>query len=167
VPIFFAGWLDASEFRHYILHHEQENRPDHRAAYQCGEQADIRGKKKIFNIKDISLHPSEVHLLLVIENHTNTNATLIANQLGLTKGAVSQTISRLVKKGILEKSKDPYHKNELTLSLTALGQEAFAQCLASQAAFSQAQQGYLDQLDDQEKEVILGFLRHLESVLPE
>jgi hypothetical protein len=51
--------------------------------------------------------------------------------------------------------------------LTALGQEAFAQCLASQAAFSQAQQGYLDQLDDQEKEVILGFLRHLESVLPE
>jgi DNA-binding MarR family transcriptional regulator len=66
-------------------------------------------KKKIFNIKDIAA-PSEVHLLLVIENHTNTNATLIANQLGLTKGAVSQTISRLVKKGILKKAKTPIIK---------------------------------------------------------
>jgi DNA-binding MarR family transcriptional regulator len=58
---------------------------------------------------------------------------LIALQ--LTKGAVSQTISRLCKKGVLQKTKDPFQKNELTLCLTPLGQKALELCAESQQEF--------------------------------
>ena len=103
--------------------------------------------------------------MLVIKNDINTNATEIAKQLGLTKGAVSQTISRLEKKGIIRKTKDPYNKNELTLSLTDFGKKAYESGQAIKQAFIEAHQGYLATLSSREKEVIFRFLLHMESVL--
>ena len=125
----------------------------------------FKEKKKIFKFKGVSLYPSEVHLMLVIKNDIDTNATEIAKQLGLTKGAVSQTLSRLKKKGIILKTKDPYNKNELTLSLTDFGKKAYELCQASQALFIEAHEGYLAKLNSREKEVILNFLLHMEKAV--
>ena len=125
----------------------------------------FKEKKKIFKFKGVSLYPSEVHLLLVIKNDIDTNATEIAKQLGLTKGAVSQTLLRLEKKGIILKTKDPYNKNELTLFLTGFGEKAYELCQSSQASFIEAHEGYLAKLDSKEKEVILNFLLHMEKAI--
>jgi DNA-binding MarR family transcriptional regulator len=125
----------------------------------------FKEKKKIFTFKGVSLYPSEVHLMLVIKNDIDTNATEIAKQLGLTKGAVSQTLLRLEKKGIILKTKDPYNKNELTLSLTTLGEEAYELCQSSQASFIEAHEGYLAKRDSKEREVILNFLLHMEKAI--
>jgi DNA-binding MarR family transcriptional regulator len=125
----------------------------------------FKEKKKIFKFEGVSLYPSEVHLMLVIKNDIDTNATEIAKQLGLTKGAVSQTLLRLEKKGMLLKTKDPYNKNELTLSLTALGEKAYELCQSSQASFIEAHESYLAKLDSKEKEVILNFLLHMEKAI--
>lgn len=122
-------------------------------------------KKRIFKFKDVTLYPSEVHLMLVIKNKIDTNATEIAKQLGLTKGAISQTISRLEKKGIILKTKDPYNKNELTLSLTPLGKKAYKLCESIEASFIGAHDGYLAKLNSKEKEVIFNFLKHLEKAI--
>jgi DNA-binding MarR family transcriptional regulator len=122
-------------------------------------------KKRIFKFKEVSLYPSEVHLMLVIKNEIDTNATEIAKQLGLTKGAISQTISRLEKKGIILKTKDPYNKNELTLSLTTFGKKAYKLCESTKASFIAAHDGYLAKLDPKEKKVILSFLQHLEKAI--
>lgn len=103
--------------------------------------------------------------MLMIKNDIDTNATQIAKQLGLTKGAVSQTLSRLEKKGVLLKTKDPYNKNELTLALTRLGRQAYEMCHAGQTAFLKAHDGYLKQLNAKEKEVVLNFLIHLEHAI--
>ena len=103
--------------------------------------------------------------MLVIKNKIDTNATEIAKQLGLTKGAISQTISRLEKKGIILKTKDPYNKNELTLSLTTLGKKAYKLCESTQASFIEAHEGYLAKLNSKEKEVIFSFLQHLEKAI--
>lgn len=103
--------------------------------------------------------------MLVIKNDIDTNATEIANQLGLTKGAVSQTISRLEKKGIISKTKDPYNKNELTLSLTGFGNEAYSHCLSTQASFIRAHEAYVEKLDPKEKEVVSRFLHHMEKAI--
>ncbi len=120
-------------------------------------------KKRVFEFKGARLYPSEVHLLLVIRNELNTNATQIARKLGVTKGAVSQTLSRLEKKGIVLKAKDPANKNELTLSLTRLGREACAHCQRVQDAFLTAHTKYLRKLDADDKAAVLGFLRHMEQ----
>ena len=125
----------------------------------------LREKKNIITFEGISLYPSEVHLLLVIQNDINTNATIIARQLGLTKGAVSQTLSRLEKKGIIVKTKDPYHKNELTLSLTGFGKKVFAVCQSKKMSFIEAHEDYLGKLDHKEKEVVLNFLLHMEKAV--
>ena len=117
--------------------------------------------------KGTSLYPSEIHLLLVIKNDIDTNATEIAKQLGLTKGAVSQTLSRLEKKGIILKSKDPYNKNELSLSLTDFGREAYEVCQSTKMAFIEAHDDFLAKLNAKQKEVILNFLLHLEKTIDE
>jgi len=127
----------------------------------------FKEKKKIFRFGDVALYPSEVHLMLVIKNDLDTNATVIARQLGLTKGAVSQTLSRLEKKGIIRKTKDPYNKNELTLSFTELGMKACESCQSTQAAFFKAHEHFLEKQGPREKEVILRFLLHMEKAIDE
>ncbi len=124
-------------------------------------------KKKVMKFKGISLYPSEIHLLLVITDDIDTNATKIARQLGLTKGAVSQTLSRLEKKGIIYKTKDPYNKNELTLSLTDVGKEAYELCQTTKMAFIEAYDELLSTLNSKEKEVVLNFLLHMEKAIDE
>lgn len=105
--------------------------------------------------------------MLVIQNDIATNATSIAKQLGLSKGAVSQTLSRLEKKGIIIKTKDPYSKNELTLTLTAFGKKAYEFCQLKQDRFFGVHDKYLAALNPGEKEVILNFLKHLEKAVDE
>ncbi|MGD8845992.1 MAG: MarR family transcriptional regulator [Desulfobacteraceae bacterium] len=117
--------------------------------------------------KGISLYPSEIHLLLVIKNDIDSNATKISKQLGLTKGAISQTLSRLEKKGIILKAKDPYNKNELNLSLTDLGKEAYELCQSTKMVFIEAHDELLAKLNSKEKEVVLNFLKHMEKAIDE
>ncbi len=81
-------------------------------------------KRNVFHFEGVRLYPSEIHLILVMSDKP-TNATQMAEALHITKGAVSQTISRLVKKGVMKKTTDPYSKNELTLTFTPLGERVF------------------------------------------
>ena len=93
-----------------------------------------------------------------------TNATQMAEVLGITKGAVSQTIARLEKKGILQKEKDPLNKNELTLSFTPLGKEIFNKY---QKLKSEAFRKYINMLSsysENEFDVIDRFLTQLEEI---
>ena len=103
----------------------------------------FKEKKKVFRFNDVSLYPSEVHLMIAIKHGVNKNATEIAKLLGLTKGAISQTLSRLEKKGIIIKTKDPYKKNELTLSLTEFGNATRGFCESVQDSFVSSQDAFL------------------------
>lgn len=103
-------------------------------------------------------------MLLMITNEIDTNATNMAKHLCLTKGAVSQTLTRLEKKGILIKTKDAYNKNELSIALTDFGKEVYIQCQAIQNSFSKAHLEYISKLTPKEKEVILNFLVHMDHV---
>ncbi|MDQ1295979.1 MAG: hypothetical protein QG608_3866 [Actinomycetota bacterium] len=132
---------------------------------QVVNKAIFAGRKRIVRVGDVCLHPSEVHLMLVIADGTDTNATRIAEKLGVTKGAVSQTLSRLESKGMLVKEKDPHNQNELVLSLTGPGERVHEMCRASERSFGRAQETYLEKLDPHEKEVVLGFLLHLARTL--
>lgn len=84
-------------------------------------------RKRNFTFEGMSLYPSEIHLMLETKGVQAVNATKIADKLGITKGAVSQTLTRLEKKGIIEKVKDPNYKNELSIFLTPLGKRAYDQ----------------------------------------
>jgi DNA-binding MarR family transcriptional regulator len=122
-------------------------------------------KKTTFQFNEVTLYPSEIHLILFIHQEQDTNATRMAERLGVTKGAVSQTLSRLEKKGVLRKIKDPYNKNELTIKFTSLGQQAVEEYLHLLASVHQQYDQYLSTLTERERAVIKGFLSHIEVIM--
>jgi DNA-binding MarR family transcriptional regulator len=124
-------------------------------------------RKSLFQFQGVEFYPSEIHLMLVIKEKSATNATRMSEQLGVTKGAVSQTLSRLEKKGVLNKTKDPYNKNELTLTFTPFGAEAFTHYSIRVAEAIEKHSRYLERFTDDEKAIIQRFLAEVESVFDE
>jgi DNA-binding MarR family transcriptional regulator len=122
-------------------------------------------KKNIFEYESVKLFPSEIHMLLSIDNKRSTNATKMANKLGISKSAVSQTISRLEKKRVILKDKDPYNKNELILSLTSFGEKAFGQYKKKQASNRMLFNQYLNTLSEHDRGVINNFLQEVKGML--
>ena len=122
-------------------------------------------KKSIVEIDGVRLFPSEIHLMLVIDADRSVNAVTMAKRLGISKGAVSQTLTRLEKKGILEKKKDPAYKNELTAHFTALGERALRQHRRLRASLLAEYDAYLETIPEEDRQVIDAFLLHVESFI--
>jgi DNA-binding MarR family transcriptional regulator len=90
-------------------------------------------KGRVLEAEGVKLHPSEIHLLLFLHAHPHANAKEIAHRFSVTKGAVSQTISRLEAKGVLTKERNPEAQTELALSLTSTS--AARQIISSDSAW--------------------------------
>lgn len=122
-------------------------------------------KSSFFLHGDIKLYPSEIHLMLLIGDEQASNVTEMANKLGVTKGAISQTLSRLERKGVVKKTRDPYNKNELTATFTGLGQEAIERHRELRLAFRNRYVSYFSTLSESERDVIGRFLSQVETIL--
>jgi len=71
------------------------------------------------------LHGSEIHTIMAIGMHKDINGTNLAGLLGISRSAVSQMISRLVSKDLVEKYRDPDNDKEIRLRLTPRGTIAY------------------------------------------
>lgn len=71
------------------------------------------------------LYPSEIHTIEAIGNNPGVNVTELAKRQGVTKGAVSQLIARLVKKDLVIKMKDMNNDRGVFLKLSKSGEKAF------------------------------------------
>ncbi|MCX7708389.1 MAG: MarR family transcriptional regulator [Clostridia bacterium] len=71
------------------------------------------------------LYRAEIHTIEAIGLKQRVNVTELAQYLGITKGAVSQMIDKLVKKGFVNKQMIPTGENEVTLELTEKGMQAY------------------------------------------
>ena len=52
---------------------------------------------------DVLMHTREIHTVQAIGRHSGINVTRLAQNTGVTKGAISQTINKLVRKGLVKK----------------------------------------------------------------
>ena len=77
--------------------------------YGCGEE----------------LYPSEIHAVETIGKHPEVHMAELARILGVTRGAIQQTVGRLIKKGLVEKFMDEGDRKKVYLELTAKGNAAF------------------------------------------
>lgn len=121
-------------------------------------------KKNIFEFEGVKLFPSEIHLMMMVAETDSTNATRMAERLGISKSAVSQTVSRLEKKQILRKDKDPYNKNEMTLVFTGFGEKAMAGYREKQMTAMAGPREELARLSEHDRAVIRHFLSSLETM---
>jgi DNA-binding MarR family transcriptional regulator len=122
-------------------------------------------KVSVFEHGGVKLYPSELHLMQVVAEGGSIKAASMAGKLGITKGAVSQTLSRLERKGMITKTKNPSHKNELTVRFTASGADAIHGFAKTRTAQGEAYLRYFSGLSDAEKEVLQGFLVRMEQFL--
>jgi DNA-binding MarR family transcriptional regulator len=120
------------------------------------QQAIFFEKRSRIEARGVQLHPSE-----------GTNATRMAERLGITKGAVSQTLTRLERKKLLKKRRDPQAKNELTLLLTPLGSKAARKSQGIQTALQRRFDAYLASVSGAERKAIGGFLKEMSAILSE
>lgn len=72
----------------------------------------------------MELYPAEIHMLTAVDMRGSTGVTELAEDLGVTKGAVSQQISKLVNKGLLTKESDPDNRSRVRIMTTEKGHEA-------------------------------------------
>ncbi len=122
-------------------------------------------KRTVLRHGGLKLHPSEIHLMQVISEYQDLSAGKMAQKLGISNGAVSQTLARLERKGVITKFKDPTLKNRVTASFTASGKEAMELFQAERASYSEFFSKYLTGLSEEERELIGGFLSQIEALL--
>lgn len=122
-------------------------------------------RRRKITYQDIRLYPSEIHLLLFIYHFQDTNITKIAERLGLTKGAISQTLSRLYKKGIIIKRTEPSKKNELQIQFTKKGQSLMDHIIEFRTSLETKYLDFLKTKSDKEKQIISEFLDTLISIM--
>jgi len=118
-------------------------------------------KKSIVKHGGLKLYPSEIHLIDVIVKGQDINASKMAARLGVTKGAVSQTLARLEKKGILYKTKDPQNRNELTVHFTPLGKKVLEEQRKLRTTFHEQYDKYFSNISEEEEVIIMGFLKKM------
>ena len=94
------------------------------------------------------MHTKEIHTIQAIGRYPGINVTKLAEQMGVTKGAASQTISKLVKKGLVRKRQVFGNKREVVLELTDIGWIGFQNHEKFHMdALNIAREYYGDQLD--------------------
>jgi DNA-binding MarR family transcriptional regulator len=80
----------------------------------------IARKPKDYGTGDL-LYFTEIHTISMVGNNREINMTRLAELMGVTKGAISQTIRKLVSKGLIAKSNSTNMK-EFNLRLSEKGQ---------------------------------------------
>lgn len=81
------------------------------------------GGKMIF---DKTLMVSEYHVIDCIGKNQLPNATFIATELNLTKGAISKITAKLLAKDLIKANRLENNKKEIYYTLTTSGKEVFA-----------------------------------------
>lgn len=72
---------------------------------------------------DDLLYASEVHMIEVIGMYESITTTKLAERMGITKGAVSQTTSKLLQKDLILKTASKERSNEVFIILTEKGRK--------------------------------------------
>ena len=125
-------------------------------------------KGRVFKVQGRQIFPSEVHLLLEVAAQPEITATELATNLAVTKGAVSQTISRLEGKGLLIKSRQATPGSALRLDFTPAGQETVEHFRKKTAGLKRGVEAHLAQLSPAQRRVVGEFLdcltAHLEDL---
>jgi DNA-binding MarR family transcriptional regulator len=115
-----------------------------------------------FGTGDLMYH-SEVVLIKAIKNNPDKNISELAEMLFITKGAISQTTNKLIKRGYLRKFKFEDNKKEIYLKLTKKGLTVYTNVMAS---YGPAIQKLIDYFNKDEKKLadIHNFLNELENM---
>jgi DNA-binding MarR family transcriptional regulator len=115
---------------------------------------------------DELLTATEIHLVEIIgENGESLSVTDLAGLLGVTKGAVSQTLKKLEKKGLTTKRPDPANSSRAIAELTTKGKTAFYAHRHWHETMDGGFKEYFQNLDQDRIDFVVEFLAKFEVFL--
>ena len=108
---------------------------------------------------------SERHILDVFGDNPDKNMSEMANMIGVTKGAISQFVAKLEKKGALRRYREPGNDKEIRVELTPLGRDIYRkhQAVNQETVFALLKE--LQQQSPDKIEFLLRIFRWLEEYL--
>ena len=115
---------------------------------------------------DEYLTSSEIHLIETVgDNDESLSVTDLARFTNVTKGAVSQSLKKLEKKGITDKEEDPNNSSRLIVILTSKGKAAYFSHKHWHETMDGGYLDYLSGLGEEKTEFLLEFMSRVESFL--
>lgn len=113
---------------------------------------------------DSLLTGTEIHLIEIIGDNSDYSVSDTARAFGVTRGAVSQKLKILEKKGMTTKEPDPNDLKRSIVTLTSKGKGAYFVHKHWHEMMDGGFQDYYKNLDTEKSEVILEFLTMLEKL---
>jgi DNA-binding MarR family transcriptional regulator len=122
------------------------------------EKISNSGKKPRNYGTDIDIYRSEIHIIKLIGDYANLHVSEIARKFGVTKGAVSQSLKKLERKGLVEKYLDETNNTRLLVRLTEKGKTAYLNHEEHHRISDSDVLQYLDGLSEHELEIVVTFM---------
>ncbi len=108
---------------------------------------------------------SEIHLIEIIGDNEGLSVTDISRHIGITKGAVSQSLKRLETKNYTTKKTDPENLSRSIVMLTSKGNTAYWAHKHWHETMDGGFEKYMNELDENNIKVIVQFLERVEDFL--
>ncbi len=108
---------------------------------------------------------TEIHLVATIARNEDRSVTELAQEKGVTKGAISQMLAKLETKGLIEKHVDPTNTSRLLIRLTPKGQMANAAHDQVHEMIYKAFIEVVGELDDESFEFLQSFFSKCQTLL--
>lgn len=134
-------------------------------SYRIINKYNAKTKKPKYYGTEHLLYSSEIHMLEVIGGHGSLTATQIASLQGITRGAVSQTTGKLMKKGLLKKELSPAGNNEVAISLTDTGRIVYRNHLRFHQDLTSRLSQLADSLPEESVNILLEMLDTVDKAL--
>ena len=122
-------------------------------------------KKPQVYCKDIILTQPEIHTIAMVGDHEGIGITQLAKMRGITKGAASQMIYKLVDKDLVEKRVSPDSDAAVCLYLTKKGKKARSEHRKQHETMGTMYEKILDQIPEETLQSIKQFLKAFDEAL--
>ena len=121
-------------------------------------------KKRDYGV-DVSLTQTEIHLIAAIGERPGIGVKALAEMKGVTTGATSQMIKKMVQKGLVRKQISAESEAKIELTLTEKGQICFENHQKYHKEANKKWYQLFDRLDDDGYETLTQILNHMEEML--
>jgi DNA-binding MarR family transcriptional regulator len=121
-------------------------------------------KPRRFGVDEL-LHPSEIHMVMLIGDNPGVHGAELARIAGVTRGAISQILAKLEKKGLVQKIEDPANSLKKVPALTNKGKVAYYAHEHYHEEMDADLYAYVNRLTDAQVTDIENFLRELEKMV--
>jgi DNA-binding MarR family transcriptional regulator len=120
-------------------------------------------KPRYFGVPE-TMYASEIHMVMHIGDNLGVHMSELARIAGVTRGAVSQLVSKLEKKGLVTKTEDPENSLKTVPVLTNKGKVAYYAHARHHEESDEELFDFLNRLTDAEFTLIEAFLNHLDKM---